>query len=871
MKNDNSVFLSKKHSRFISSIQDETSFNTGHNLHYSIFTCSSFINNFNPCNILIDIEGKSKESKWLVNSKGDPFLILKLNETSIVKYITFGKFQDQTALKEFKIYCGFSSQDSIQVLHSYLSASDGYETVSLKETINNDSSILLPSNFIKIVPINPWSNNESSVSVWFVKVKGVSNRDVVQKAIQEYSRFNESKKRTKWVKLTRQLSIEGDNICVNLIIKFENENKLRLYNAIINGDFIEAEKVFDLININNCSINMIKQKSKWYVSYRQLDLISHRIGSEFKGLKNCISISETLQLKSLNNHLLFNDDNNNCDEKCNNIVYNYDADNNCFFAYDNYSDNCHSNNEQNDFLLYYHDNPCLNNINISQNAMDIDTNSMLNFQSEPAQDGFRKYTPCGRFNHSTVLDESNNIIYLFGGSNGQTDLNDFWLYDIKNSKWSELSSNTTNQNGPSSRSYHQMVFDNYLRTIFVFGGKCSEKNDCRLYSYSIDRNQWFSKPLTFVKKTKTKPKIMKLYITMVTNHQMVIDDLRHILYLYGGVGIFNGNKKQLEYLGLYKHDLNSDSMEWVNLFSDSEQNQYELRIQDRLEHSLMFNKEKNELIILGGKQLKKPHAHLSNIIIYEIDTGTIREVIHNFGLMPDTPELCVYYRCYYHSKEKTIYFIGSCIDNSLKRDFVSNYFWVFDMELKLFFKCEISFDAIDYNSITECFNENYGIQFDDNLKNEKDNKSNSSSIAPIKHFRHSFVYSAELNQGFVFGGAVDFFSKNNYLNDLWSFSLRHIKNELKAQLYKTNLEELIEDDQYEQALKVLNAKSHLFSKKENSNIINVIYRSLLPENQDKKSLIQDNERLFYSKSDARHKKRQFLYETLVKYSNTTVN
>ena len=51
------------------------------------------------------------------------------------------------------------------------------------------------------------------------------------------------------------------------------------------------------------------------------------------------------------------------------------------------------------------------------------------------------------------------LVYLFGGWDGNKDLSDFWSYHIPTNKWKMLSMDTNAEGGPSRRSCHKIVVD----------------------------------------------------------------------------------------------------------------------------------------------------------------------------------------------------------------------------------------------------------------------------------------------------------------------------------------------------------------------------------------------------------------------------
>lgn len=68
------------------------------------------------------------------------------------------------------------------------------------------------------------------------------------------------------------------------------------------------------------------------------------------------------------------------------------------------------------------------------------------------------------------IDPDNQIIYLFGGWDGQSSLDDFWSYDIRKAQWRNICLCTSREkNGPGARSCHKMVYDTKTGCIYVLG------------------------------------------------------------------------------------------------------------------------------------------------------------------------------------------------------------------------------------------------------------------------------------------------------------------------------------------------------------------------------------------------------------------
>lgn len=77
------------------------------------------------------------------------------------------------------------------------------------------------------------------------------------------------------------------------------------------------------------------------------------------------------------------------------------------------------------------------------------------------------------------MDPDNEMIYIFGGWDGEKSLDDFWVYSVKEDRWKVLSHSTTQEtNAPGARSCHKMVFDTKNGTIYVLG-RLNDEDDLR--------------------------------------------------------------------------------------------------------------------------------------------------------------------------------------------------------------------------------------------------------------------------------------------------------------------------------------------------------------------------------------------------------
>lgn len=71
------------------------------------------------------------------------------------------------------------------------------------------------------------------------------------------------------------------------------------------------------------------------------------------------------------------------------------------------------------------------------------------------------------------FDSSKRLLYMFGGfRKDQTELNEFWIYDLNFNKWTQFD----NLN-PSPRGGSRMVFDAVGNQIFLLGRKPVNKSE----------------------------------------------------------------------------------------------------------------------------------------------------------------------------------------------------------------------------------------------------------------------------------------------------------------------------------------------------------------------------------------------------------
>jgi len=99
--------------------------------------------------------------------------------------------------------------------------------------------------------------------------------------------------------------------------------------------------------------------------------------------------------------------------------------------------------------------------------------------------------PPARYWHELAYDSGENRIILFSGSQGWgTDLDDAWIYNCREAKWTQVSSTVS----PSARSQPSMAYDTQTKRTFMFGGADFTTSTTFTYYNDIwaldQNNQW---------------------------------------------------------------------------------------------------------------------------------------------------------------------------------------------------------------------------------------------------------------------------------------------------------------------------------------------------------------------------------------------
>lgn len=798
------TFLQKKHMRLSISLP-ETDGVQYDNIKYSIDSWSSFFGNFHPNNITKDISISDQFSKWSVDFKSkNEYIILKLDKTSIVQLITFGKYNDPTSLKEFKLYSGMTKENMTEILHSNLRNENEYETIAINYKWKNKP---IPSNYIKLVPLKPY-NIKFNISVWFINLRGITDEKIVQTCLNDYNELTELEDKKLWLKLTRELPIQNlDMKEINdFISNFEPQNMTNLYNFIMKGEYdkvvqviSELKKEKKLFNKNEDSQN----ENNYELLYKREDYFYKEISNLLEALKNDAKInyllapSEEASNQEDPNEYLDSElvEMQECLEyPSSNWQNNTNNDSN--------RDNQISNFWNRDIESIFFD---IEDIKVN---LDNNSNSMKKLKEEDYM------YPCPRGGHSMVLDKKNDIIYIYGGWTGHQELSDLWSFDIKKNEWNLITKSSENQEGPGPISCHKMVFDHTHSLIYIFGRHTTNYHDSknsnnRLYTFSIESNKWNSVLLNVQKKNGILIPLNEIGI--VFDHQMALDEKRSILYIFGGVSITSKGKS---YLGLWKLDLINGY--WENLLNEEPKELYGLSLKTRCGHTMIFMENKNQLLIMGGGKYKqKVPKPIYDILLYEIETGTLKEISHDYTKMTNSPFSHFSLGVCYNSKREHLYIFGG--SQKGEKENLSNNFYIFDLNTFSFSKInnkEKKHDSIinyDLMNLSGNLNKTF---FDENIFCNRENNYDSFN-EPVQRYAHCMVYSENLNKGFIFGGNPNIKTSNALkVNDFWSFTINEknqddVEKQILLQIYLSYFEELCMLNLFEKAVQVLNENIYL--------------------------------------------------------------
>ncbi|CBY40851.1 unnamed protein product [Oikopleura dioica] len=213
----------------------------------------------------------------------------------------------------------------------------------------------------------------------------------------------------------------------------------------------------------------------------------------------------------------------------------------------------------------------------------------------------------------------NNKLYLHGGWTGNAEMGDFWEYDIDSNRWKLLSINTSEQDGPSPRCCHKLAVDNTTGIIYILGryvdniGQRKTRIPNDFYKYEIKSNKW-TQISGDVEKEGGPP--------LIYDHQMVFSEKTGELLCFGGrvlqrttrIEDFSLDDFQPQspirsnYGNFYKWNSRNNSWSLVSTM-----------IVPRNSHAMTLDQAEGVLYIMGGLKSK---TDLNDLIAYDLTSCT---------------------------------------------------------------------------------------------------------------------------------------------------------------------------------------------------------------------------------------------------------
>ncbi|GLV40092.1 muskelin [Carabus blaptoides fortunei] len=235
--------------------------------------------------------------------------------------------------------------------------------------------------------------------------------------------------------------------------------------------------------------------------------------------------------------------------------------------------------------------------------------------------------PGMRGGHQMCIDAYTSTIYLFGGWDGNKDLNDLWSYNINTMKWSLLCLDSAAEDGPSARSCHKMCLDTKRKQIFMLGRyldvqyRCTDTLQSDFFMYDVESGRW----MLIAEDTSSVGGPFLIF-----DHQMCMDVEERILYVFGGRVLAQPssnpeepNLTEVVYSGLFAYYVSTST--WRELLVDPG---YPLlssipTVLSRVGHSMLFHPLQRKLYIFAGQRNKE---YLNDFITYQVDTKTVEQI-----------------------------------------------------------------------------------------------------------------------------------------------------------------------------------------------------------------------------------------------------
>ncbi|CAB3372834.1 Hypothetical predicted protein [Cloeon dipterum] len=394
-------------------------------LDYSVHSFSSCLSNYAPEKIQ---ENKPSDqlSRWSSDTNSPPqFLVLKLNRCSIVRSVTFGKYEKTHVcnLKKFKVYGGMNEANMVELLEGGLLNDSVPETFTLT---HEKEGFEMPCRFIKIVPLLSWGPS-FNFSIWFVELRGEDDPSLVKKSVQFFHEFKEREAIRLCLKHFRQRGPKFagvyDALKASIGIDLEDQRLTVLHNTLVlNADYTATEEFM---------ANAVQEGL----------LDNFLLGQDYTPQWKRIMIDPTVISDDANQPGM-RGGHQMCIDPVTETIY-------LFGGWDGTQDLSD--------LWQYHIPSC--------SWKKLSTNT-------EAEGG-----PSARSCHKMCLDTEGRQIFTLGRyldnqyRSSDNLKSDFYVYQIEAGRWTLINEDTSAVGGPQLIFDHQICLDSEKRTIYVFGGR----------------------------------------------------------------------------------------------------------------------------------------------------------------------------------------------------------------------------------------------------------------------------------------------------------------------------------------------------------------------------------------------------------------
>eukprot|EP01103_Thecamoeba_quadrilineata_P009060 TRINITY_DN1876_c0_g1_i1.p1 TRINITY_DN1876_c0_g1~~TRINITY_DN1876_c0_g1_i1.p1 ORF type:complete len:733 (-),score=108.15 TRINITY_DN1876_c0_g1_i1:57-2255(-) len=363
--------------------------------------------------------------------------------------------------------------------------------------------------------------------------------------------------------------------------------------------------------------------------------------------------------------------------------------------------------------------------------------------------------PGMRGGHQMCIDSVDGQIFLFGGWDGNNELGDFWRYDLRESKWHCISQDTQLDNGPCPRSCHKICYDEKTKRIYTLGRFLDVDNpaaptDSSGAKVNISGDFFYYDLLTsaWVKLTDDTHRDGGPHL--IFDHQMCIDVLRGIIYVFGGRVIINQSPPDAIYSGLYAYEISTKK--WTQLRGDSSQPKKEtdyIHMKPRIGHSMLFYPPKRHLYIFAGQRNR---AYLGDYYIYDVENDQVIELSRDLSKQGG-PEAGFTQRATLdHNLDEMYVLSGLMIDKQVSRDTIKNSFWVYHVQKE-------KWTCVYKNKCTD-------PTYWEKMKSKE----------PRPRYAHQLVYDSQNRCHYLFGGNPGLNNTSLRLDDFWSLVLTKPKS-----------------------------------------------------------------------------------------------